>query len=66
MSDQNTKVYRKPGGDELVVAAGGKITVEAGGTIAGIDIASIPTEDQEDGVTVWNDGGILKVSTAGG
>ncbi len=27
------KVYRKQGGDELVVASGGKITVEAGGTI---------------------------------
>jgi hypothetical protein len=29
------KVYRKQGGDELVVAAGGKITVEAGGAVAG-------------------------------
>ena len=27
------KVYDKQGGDELVVASGGKITVEAGGTI---------------------------------
>lgn len=30
-----TKVYRKLGGDELVVASGGKITVEAGGSIVG-------------------------------
>lgn len=28
------KVYRRQGGDELVVAAGGLVTVEAGGTIA--------------------------------
>src|SRR5512147_1332185 len=27
------KVYRKQGGEELVVASGGKITVESGGTI---------------------------------
>jgi hypothetical protein len=29
------KVYRKQGGDELVVASGGKITVEAGGYAMG-------------------------------
>jgi hypothetical protein len=28
-----SKVYTKQGGDELVVASGGKVTVEAGGTI---------------------------------
>jgi hypothetical protein len=35
MSDNTyqSKVYKKQGGDELVVANGGKITVEAGGTI---------------------------------
>jgi hypothetical protein len=26
---------------------------------------NIPTTDQEDSVTVWNDGGVLKVSTSG-
>lgn len=31
---QNSKVYLKQGGDELVVASGGKITVEPGGIIA--------------------------------
>jgi hypothetical protein len=30
---QNGKVYRKPGGNELVVANGGRITVESGGII---------------------------------
>jgi hypothetical protein len=29
------KVYKKQGGDEMVVAAGGKITLETGGGIAG-------------------------------
>jgi hypothetical protein len=31
----NTKVYRKQGGDEMVVASGGKITEEYGGAILG-------------------------------
>src|SRR5512133_1711387 len=31
----NTKVYRKQGGDEMVVASGGKITEESGGAILG-------------------------------
>ncbi|MER9883105.1 hypothetical protein [Mesorhizobium sp. M0118] len=30
-----SKVYMKVGGDELVVASGGKITVEAGGSVVG-------------------------------
>jgi hypothetical protein len=35
MSDESyqPKVYRKQGGDELVVASGGKITIESGGEI---------------------------------
>lgn len=32
----NSKVYMKQGGDELVVASGGKITVEAGGSVQGV------------------------------
>lgn len=32
------KVYRKQGGNELVVASGGKITVEAGGAIEGVGV----------------------------
>jgi len=34
----NTKVYRKQGGAEMVVASGGKITVEAGGSIEGVGV----------------------------
>lgn len=102
------KVYLKQGGDELVVASGGKITVESGGAIEnsgttyvvtapddttievngsdklgvkagsiGADqvteayaallaiVAAIPTADQEDSATIWNDEGVLKVSSAG-
>lgn len=33
MGEYNAKVYRKQGGEELVVADGGKITVEAGGEL---------------------------------
>jgi len=33
MDGANSKVYREQGGDTLVVANGGKITVEAGGEI---------------------------------
>ena len=43
----NAKVYRKQGGDELVVASGGKITVEAGGTIEAGEDSIIPVEMQD-------------------
>lgn len=33
MSGENAKISRPQGGDELVVAAGGKITVKAGGAL---------------------------------
>ncbi len=42
----NAKVYRKQGGDEVVVADGGKITVEAGGTIEAGEASIIPVEMQ--------------------
>ena len=32
----NTKIYFKQGGDELVVGSGAKITIEAGGDVTGI------------------------------
>lgn len=35
------KVYRKQGGDELVVASGGAITVESGGTISGLSLSEL-------------------------
>jgi hypothetical protein len=35
----NTKIYTKQGGAEMVVASGGKITVEAGGSIEGVGVA---------------------------
>ena len=34
MADYNTKVYHKQGGDELVVASGGVLNLEAGAIIA--------------------------------
>lgn len=38
----NTKIYFKQGGDELVVGSGAKIVVEAGGDIEGIgDISAV-------------------------
>lgn len=70
MSGENTKVYLPQGGDELVVASGGKITVESGGEFRVGDtdfaaiLAAIPTSDQNDGATLWNDSGVLKVSTS--
>lgn len=39
MSGYQGKVYRAQGGDELVVAAGGKITVEEGGSIEGVGVS---------------------------
>lgn len=33
MGEYSAKVYQKQGGDELVVAAGGKITIEDGGVL---------------------------------
>lgn len=40
MADYNTKVYHKQGGDELVVASGGAITIESGAslTVAGVTV----------------------------
>lgn len=56
MSDQNTKVYRKPGGDELVVDSGGKITVKAGGAII------LPTTDPHVAGAMWNNAGTIEMS----
>jgi hypothetical protein len=70
MSGENTKVYMPQGGDELVVADGGTIQIETGGKLKVGDtdfaaiLAAVPTTDQNDGATIWNDSGTLKVSTS--
>lgn len=43
----NTKVYRKQGGDELVVADGGKIIVKSGGAIEPEEQVTIDDLDAE-------------------
>lgn len=95
-----TKVYKALGGNELIVDAGGRVTMKPGSTLD-IDgdivqsitfdadyftnnngeitlkpevaalltlVENIPTVDPaDDGVTIWNDGGVLRVSgTSGG
>ncbi len=57
MPDQthNTKVYIKDGGDELVVASGGKITVESGGEID-VDGVTVDSETVAlDGLTATSE-----------
>ena len=66
MAGENTKVYLKQGGDALVVDSGGSIDVKPGGKVAGISLGEIPTADPEDGATIWNDNGVLKVASNGG
>ncbi|RWB65399.1 hypothetical protein [Mesorhizobium sp.] len=51
-----SKVYRKQGGNELVVASGGKVTVEAGGAII------LPTADPHVVGALWNNAGTITVS----
>ena len=53
------KVYRKQGGDELVIASGGNITVESGGTL---DIEGVQTI--KSALTVPS-GGTLSVASGG-
>lgn len=56
MAEYSGKVYRKTGGDEIVVASGGKITVQAGGVII------LPTADPHVVGALWNDAGTIKAS----
>lgn len=67
----NTKVYRQQGGDTLVIEDDGVVEVD-GTEYTGAElkallaiINAIPDSDQEDSSTIWNDGGVLKVSGAG-
>ena len=61
------KVYRKNGGDELVVASGGKITVESGGEL---ELAAGATLDLGDGLSAPADitlaDGKIIIGAAGG
>lgn len=66
MSQNQTKVYRPQGGEELIVADGGKISVESGGELeleSGSILNAAPVADQN------TSGGILlvhRVDVAGG
>lgn len=70
---QQGGVYFRQGDGALVVPAGTKIVIEASGGLE-IDgkevaalLAAIPTVDPaDDGETIWNDNGVLKVSGASG
>jgi hypothetical protein len=55
------------GDDELAVVEGGIGLAHLASAVTDLLdlVAAIPTADQEDGETVWNDGGVLKVSSAG-
>jgi hypothetical protein len=50
------KVYHKLGADELVVASGGKITIQTGGIII------LPTADPGVAGALWNNSGTITVS----
>jgi hypothetical protein len=53
-----SKVYKKVGGDELVVASGGQITVESGGIL----VATLPTADPHVVGQLWSNAGVVTVS----
>lgn len=52
----DTKIVRKQGGKELLVKAGGKITIETGGAII------LPTADPAIAGALWNNSGTITVS----
>lgn len=59
------KTYRKQGGDELIVASGGVIRVESGGTLA----AGLTSVDAGSALTVTeadHNGRVIKLDTAAG
>ncbi len=41
MSEHNAKVYRKQGGEELVISSGGKLTLENGWQLNGAGLSSL-------------------------
>lgn len=70
----NTKVYRQQGGAALVVANGGIVTLETGGTIVVGDVTigrdangvmtftGLPTADPAVAGALWSNTGVLTVS----
>jgi hypothetical protein len=61
MADYSAKVYMKQGGDELVVASGGKITVESGGSFdAGSAVTAVEFDTDDFAVA----DGSVSLSTA--
>lgn len=72
MGEYNAKVYRKQGGEELVVADGGKITVEAGGELVVIGDESELTLASGASIAVTSpsgiavsDGGSIEIGATG-
>lgn len=71
MSSSTAKVRRPQGADALEIDDDGKFIVD-GTTFTGAElkallalVAAVPDTDQEDEETVWNDNGVLKVSSDG-
>lgn len=66
MSDQNTKVHRKPGGDELVVDRGGKLTLGAAAITIDANgraiVTGLPTADPGVAGALYTNAGVLTVS----
>jgi hypothetical protein len=66
MADQNTKVYRKPGGDEIVVDKGGKLTI--GNAVFTVDasgrviVTGLPTADPAVAGALYSNSGVLTIS----
>lgn len=53
-----TKVYEKQGGNEVVVASGGQLTVESGGLV----VVTLPTADPHVVGQLWANSGVVTVS----
>jgi hypothetical protein len=51
MGSYNGKVYKKQGGDEMVVANGGKITIESGGLLSRARVLQLPAASGKAGAT---------------
>lgn len=56
------KVYRKQGGDELVVASGGEVNVESGGKVTNAGTQAAHIADVA-GTATWTTGDKAKINT---